>query len=331
VPEIRHNVVTREWVIVATERARRPEQFAEPTLRRPPPAPYVPECPFCPGNEHLTPPERFRIGSDSAWHVRVVANKFAALDASGQLTRNIEGLKRRIAGVGIHDVIIETPDHSRTLALLSESHLEQVIHAYHRRYEAVTADPRIAHATLFKNHGERAGTSLEHPHSQIVGTPIIPPQVRDRMENALRFYDETGECIVCSVLADELGDQTRIVAEGTDFVAFIPYAALTPFHLWIYPRRHAASFTEATNSELADLARLLRTVLRKLYFGLENPDYNLSVRTPPREACGLRYYHWYVTIVPRVTRTAGFEIGSGMFINVALPEESADFLRKAEC
>ena len=328
-PEIRHNIVTREWVIIATERAKRPEDFARANLRRPSPAAYVADCPFCPGNERLTPPETYRVEKDGTWQVRVVPNKFAALDASGKLIRQSEGLKRMISGVGIHEVIIETPDHSKTLALLSEAELAQVIDTFQRRYDADTSDPRVAHATLFKNQGERAGTSLEHPHSQIVGTPIIPPQVRERMENALRFYDEHGECIFCSVLADEVRDSVRVVAQSKHFVAFIPYAALSPFQLWIFPLRHTASFSEATSEELADLSRLLRTMLRKIYFGLGNPDYNLNIRTPPREARGLRYYHWYASVIPRVTRLAGFEIGSGMFINTSLPETSSAFLRNA--
>lgn len=329
-PEIRYNMVTREWVIIATERAKRPEDFAKPNPRRLQPiARYVENCPFCPGNERLAPPESFRMPSGGAWQVRVVPNKFAAVDAAGELVRHSEGLKRLISGVGIHEVIVETPDHSKTLALLSEAEVRSVIQAYQHRYADVSADPRVAHVTVFKNHGERAGCSLEHSHSQLVGTPVIPPQVRDRMENALRFYDETGDCLFCNVLADELMDRVRVIAQTEHFAAFIPYAALTPFHLWIYPLRHTANFIEATDAELTDLARLLRRILRKIYFGLENPDFNLSVRTPPREAQGLRYYHWYLSVIPRVTRVAGFEIGSGMFINVALPERSAEYLRNA--
>jgi UDPglucose--hexose-1-phosphate uridylyltransferase len=330
-PEIRHNLITREWVIIATERAKRPEEFAKPNVRRGQTERYVATCPLCPGNEAKTPPEVYRIpsGSDGGWQVRVVPNKFPALDAKGELVRKVDGIKRTISGVGIHEVIVETPAHDKTLALLSETEFEQVLGTYRQRYTAVMTDPRVAHVTIFKNHGERAGTSLEHAHSQLVGTPIIPPQVRDRMENALRFFDETGDCMYCSTMADELVDEVRIVAQSNDFVAFIPYAALTPFHLWIFPLRHAASFLEATEVEMADLARLLRKVLRKIYYALDNPDFNLSVRTPPPEASGLRYYHWYLSVIPRVTRVAGFELGSGMFINVSLPEQSAEFLRHA--
>lgn len=328
-PEIRHNLITREWVIIATERARRPEDFAKPNVRRTMPLPNrVEHCPFCPGNERLTPPEVYRVDGRDGWQVRVVTNKFAALDASAELIRRNDGMKHTISGAGLHEVIIETPDHSKTLALLSEADFDRVILTYRQRYDAVTSDPRVAHATLFRNHGERAGTSLDHPHSQIVGTPLIPPQIRDRMENALRFYDETGDCIYCSATADELVDESRVIAQSLDYVAFVPFAALTPFHIWIFPIRHTASFSETTEADLIGLARILRKVLRKIYFGLDNPDYNLSIRTPPREASGMRYYHWYVSVIPRVTRMAGFEIGSGMFINVALPEQSAEFLRK---
>ena len=328
--EIRYNLVTREWVIIATERAKRPEQFAQPNLRRPKPEPYVATCPFCPGNEHLTPPETCRIVENGHWRVRAVLNKFAALDRDAELIRRSEGLKRTISGTGLHEVIIETPAHDTHLALLSESDFDRVIQAYHQRYESITADPRVAHATLFRNHGERAGTSLEHPHSQIVGTPIIPPQVRERMENALRFYDQEGQCLLCAMLADETHDAVRVVAFNPHFVAFLPFAALNPFHLWIFPLRHTANFGDSNEEELAALSKILRLVLRKICFGLANPDYNLTLRTPPREARGSRYHHWYLSIIPRVTPIAGFELGSGMFINTALPEESAAFLRQVK-
>ena len=327
-PEIRYNIITREWVIISTERAKRPEDFAKPNPRRGTPATYEPGCPFCPGNESQTPPETLRISAKGSWQVRVVPNKFSALNAEGELRRHNTALKREISGVGIHEVIVETPTHDRTLAQLSEQELGNVLAAYRQRYEAVALDSRVSHVTLFKNHGERAGTSLEHSHSQLVGTPIIPPQVRDRMETALRFYDERGDCIFCAELADELMDEVRVVEQTDHFCAFIPYAALTPFHLWIFPLRHTATFLEATDAELADLTGLLRRVLRKLYFGLQNPDYNLSLRTFPREARGMKYYHWYLSLIPRVTRMAGFELGSGMFINAALPEANAAFLRR---
>ena len=235
-PEIRYNIITREWVIIATERAKRPEDFAKPNVRKEPLQPFNASCPFCPGNEHMTPPESYRAPSDGRWQVRVIPNKFAALSPAGELIRRSDGLKRTISGVGVHEVIIETPAHDKTLALLSDAEMEQVIRAYQQRYIAVTDDARVAHVTLFKNQGERAGSSLDHPHSQLVGTPIIPPLVRERMEHALRFYDETGDCIFCSVMADEIADRARIIAQTEHWVCCVPYAALTPFHIWMFPR-----------------------------------------------------------------------------------------------
>jgi UDPglucose--hexose-1-phosphate uridylyltransferase len=191
----------------------------------------------------------------------------------------------------------------------------------------LTKDPRIEQITIFKNHGLSAGTSLEHPHSQVIATPIIPPDIRNRMEEALRFYDSSGQCIFCKVLWDELADQVRLVQETDHFVAFTPFAALTPFSLWIFPRRHMASFPEIHPEEITDLARMLRVVLAKLYYSLGNPDFNYIVRTAPTEGRYLRYVHWYITVVPRLTRAAGFELGSGMYINPTIPEANAAFLR----
>ena len=330
VPEIRQNIITREWVIIATERARRPEQFKQTGAKKELPA-YDAQCPFCPGNEALAPPETFRLprpeASGGDWQVRVVPNRFAALSAEGELVRSNVGIKRTMSGVGIHEVIIETPAHNQTTALLSDAEVVQILGAYQRRYAAAVKDPRVTQVTLFKNHGAAAGASLEHPHSQLIATPLISPEVRDRMETALRFYDEEGECIFCRTLREELEEGTRVVLEGEHFTAFVPFAALTPFHTWIFPKRHNANFAYLDEQEKADLARVLRRVLLKFYRGLDNPDYNYIIRTAPHDAARVNYYHWYMSIVPRLTKMAGFELGSGMFINVALPEESAEFLR----
>lgn len=329
-PEIRYNPITRQWVIIATERARRPEQFSQKEGKKQLPA-YDAKCPFCPGNEALAPPETLRLAraapTGSGWQVRVVPNKFAALAAEGELVRSNVGLKRTMTGVGIHEVIVETPLHNTTTARLTDPEVVQIVESYQQRYGAISKDPRVAQLTIFKNHGVAAGTSLEHPHSQLIGTPIIPTEVRDRMETALRFYDEEGTCLFCRTLAEEMDEGTRIVLEGEHFTAFVPFAALSPFHLWIYPKRHSASFAQMDEKEKQDLARVLRRVLAKLYKGLEDPDYNYTIRTAPHDAAGVRYYHWYLSVVPRVTKMAGFELGSGMFINVALPEEAAKFLR----
>ncbi|MBI2818984.1 MAG: galactose-1-phosphate uridylyltransferase [Acidobacteria bacterium] len=326
-PELRQNPITKQWVIVATERAKRPHELARKLEDVKPIPSYVEQCPFCPGNERLTPPESMQLMQDGKWQVRVVPNRFAALARDGDLTRSLAGLKVVVNGVGHHEVIIETPDHSKTTALLSVSEVEMILDSYKRLYLNVAKDTRVEHITIFKNHGLGAGTSLEHPHSQLIATPIIPPDIRRRMEEALRFYDVHGQCIFCKVLADELAEEVRLIHQTEHFVSFIPFAALTPFSLWIFPRRHMASFPETKAEELRDLARMLRLVLAKLYHGLGNPDFNYIIRTAPCENRYLRYYHWYLTIVPRLTRTAGFELGSGMYINPTIPEANAEFLR----
>ena len=325
-PELRYNLLTREWVIIATERARRPDQFVRKIEKKPLPA-FVANCPFCPGNEKLTPPQTYVVPDDHSWQVRVTPNKFAALSYEGERRREIVGIRRTVTGVGIHEVIVETPDHSKTTALLADREVELIIQTYLNRFKFASSDSRIEQVTIFKNHGEAAGTSLEHPHSQMIATPVITTQLRDRLFNALEHFDEFGECIFCRVLEQERKDGVRVVLETAHFVSFIPFACLSPCSILIMPRRHMACFAEMNGAEAADLARNLRCTLAKLYHGLVDPDYNYVIRTAPAEYCGVKYYHWYVSIIPRLTKMAGFELGSGMFINVSLPEENASFLR----
>ncbi|PYV33501.1 MAG: galactose-1-phosphate uridylyltransferase [Acidobacteria bacterium] len=325
-PELRYNVITHDWVIIATERAKRPEEFAKKKDKKVLPV-FVPTCPFCPGNEKMTPPEAYVVSDTTGWRVRVTPNKFAALACEGKRERSIQGIRRKVSGVGIHEVIVETPDHSKTTAQLSDREMEILIQTYLNRFKAASADPRVEHVTLFKNHGEAAGTSLEHPHSQLIGTPVITSQIRDRLIHSLRHFDEFGECVFCHVMDLESQEGTRVVLESEKFICFTPFAALTPFSITIIPRRHMACFAEMNDAEAADLSKILRRTLSKLYWGLSDPDYNYAIRTTPIEYTGVKYYHWYVSIIPRLTKMAGFELGSGMFINVSLPEENAAFLR----
>lgn len=325
-PELRYNVITRDWVIIATERAKRPDQFKSKATRETVPS-FVAGCPFCPGNEHMTPPETYVVPNGKTWQVRVTPNKFAAVSLQGERHRSIQGIRRTVTGVGIHEVIVETPDHSKTTALLEDREVEVIIQTYLNRFKRASTDPRVEQVTIFKNHGEAAGTSLEHPHSQLIATPVITTQLRDRLFSALHHFDEYGECIFCRVLEQELKDGARLVVETPHFVSFVPFAALTPFSILIMPRRHMACFAEMKEVEAVDLAHNLRRTLARLYHGLADPDFNYVVRTATMEDCGVKYYHWYVSIIPRLTKMAGFELGSGMFINVSLPEENAGFLR----
>jgi UDPglucose--hexose-1-phosphate uridylyltransferase len=326
-PELRQNMATKEWVIIADERAQRPEEFMQP------PRPlteareeWQADCPFCPNNEEAEL-EVMRIPEDGAWQVRIVQNKYPALRYEGKRQRTFDGVKRRSSAVGYHEVVIESPLHNTCPALETPRQVSLTLEAFKIRGREIVRDARIEQLIFFKNHGRRAGTSLPHPHAQIIGLPIVPFAIRSRIEEARRYFDDIGQCVFCHMLADELKDGTRLIAKTKYFAAFVLYAAFSPFHTWILPRRHESNFLNATANELADLGHLLHKVLRKLYVGLRDPDYNYIIRSAPLHDPGYDYLHWYVTIVPRVSRTAGFELGTGMFINTAIPEESAEYLR----
>ena len=213
---------------------------------------------------------------------------------------------------------------------MADSHVADVLRAYKARYDALSLDRRIAHITIFKNHGQDAGASLEHPHSQLIAAPVISQQIRERFQQALSHYDEYGECMFCQSVQEELGEGKRLVITTDHFVALQQYASPTPFCTHIYPRRHMASFGDINPAEIGDLAWVLRTILGKLYVGLQDPDFNYAIRTAPAEYAGVKYFHWYLSIIPRLTRVAGFELGSGMFINTVLPEAAAEFLRNVK-
>jgi UDPglucose--hexose-1-phosphate uridylyltransferase len=329
-PEMRQNIATKEWVIISTERAKRPEEFVQPprllTQDRPE---WEADCPFCPGNEELDL-EVMRIPEHGPWQLRVVRNKYPALQREGERMRTFDGVHRQISGVGYHEVLIETPRHNTCPALESAAEVALLLETFKIRGSEIARDPRIEQIIFFENHGEHAGTSLAHPHTQLIGLPIVPYSIRARTEEARRYFDDTGRCVLCHMLDDELKDGRRLVAKSEHFVAFLPYAALSPFHTWILPRRHGSSFLNVTTHEVADLGQLLHHVLHKLYMGLRDPDYNYVIRSAPLRDPGTEYLHWYVTIIPRVTHSAGFELGSGMFINTGLPETSAAFLRAVE-
>lgn len=329
-PELRQNIITRDWVIMATERAKRPHEFVSRKKENIAIPCYKKDCPFCVGNEDKTEKEEFRLSDESGWMVRVVRNKYPALSCIGEKVRKVEGIYRSLSGVGIHEVAIEHRRHDVTTALLSIADVANILEAYRQRYLEIKKDPRIESIIIFKNHGSEAGTSLEHPHSQITATPVVPSQVRIRVEEAIRFFDDTGECVCCRTLAEELEAKERIICESDRFIAFIPYAALSPFHTWIFPRRHTSSFEDITHEEIWDLACTLKTVLAKLYYGLNNPDYNYSIRSVPVRDGQTSYFHWYIAIIPRLSKAAGFELGSGMYINTSLPEDSARYLREVQ-
>jgi len=325
-PEIRLNLVARAWVIIAKEKAKKPEDFIVSKVKRRYPE-LQEKCPFCPGNESKTPVEILRIHDEKGWRIRVVRNKFSKLSEEGERKRWDHGLKKGVNGVGIHEIIVETPFHNLTTATLPVEQLRDVIQTYRDRFTEIYKDPRVEHVVIFKNNGPAAGTSIEHSLSHIIGIPITPLQVRYRIEGLMRFFDETGDCLACKTMQDELDDSVRILFHTEHFVSFVPYAALSAFHIWIFPKRHSGSFAEIRPEEIDDLALNLKSTMAKLYYGLNHPDFNYIIRSGRPEAAGSEFIHWYLTVVPRVDMATGFELGSGMHINPLVPEMSAEFLR----
>lgn len=334
-PEIRQDVTTKEWVIFATERAKRPEQFTRNGIAKLPPS-WTSNCPFCPGNEEMTLSDLHTktLSKDmslAAWQVRVVPNMFPALASDGSLSRVTEGsLFHHLDGVGQHEVVIETPVHNRFLFDMDDAEIGAVVSAYRQRYRELKKDGRFKLILIFKNHGRSAGTSLEHPHSQIIATPVVPAHVRNRYEVATSYFDDMERCIYCDVVAEEIRLQKRLLHQTEHFVAFHPFASRVPFETWIAPLRHCSSFSTITDDEVDDLARTVRVVMKQMHAGLGSPDFNYIIQSAPLADEDKHYYLWHMQIIPRLTTTAGFELGSGMSINTALPEETAEFMRNVQ-
>ena len=327
-PELRKDPVVGRWVIIATERVRRPSDFAVPRYPR-----KGGPCVFCAGHESETPPEilayRDADGEPDGpgWRVRVIPNKFPALRIEGDLERRGLGIYDLMNGVGAHEVIVESPDHERGLAALPASAVAEVLGAYRDRIEDLKGDDRFRSVLVFKNHGVEAGASLEHPHSQLIATPVVPLVVADELHFARSYHGYRERCLFCDILTQELEGRSRLVAEGEHVVAFAPFAARVPFETWLMPRRHAAAFEQSDAELLADCGGVLRTVLRKLDRAVGDPPFNLLLHSAPFGASDNPSYHWHFEIMPKLTGIAGFELGSGFTINPVPPEDAARMLR----
>ena len=334
-PELRKDPVIGRWVIISTDRAKRPSDFAREQTKM-----KGGFCPFCYGNESKTPPEilAYRPQSNGGptpqrdmpgWNLRVVPNKFPALGIEGNLNRQAEGMFDKMNGIGAHEVIIETPDHNMTLANLPERRIEDVLWAFRDRIMDLKQDKRFKYILIFKNHGEAAGASLEHTHCQLIALPILPRQVVEELEGAKQYYTFKERCIFCDIIRQELEAQIRIVAENEDFVTLAPYAPRFPFETWILPKRHQSAFEDASTNLYENLAHALKTLLTRMDRALDNPAYNLVIHTSPVQDSHNDHYHWHIELMPKLTKVAGFEWGTGFYINPTPPEESAKFLREA--
>jgi UDPglucose--hexose-1-phosphate uridylyltransferase len=330
-PELRRDPIVGRWVIIATERAKRPHDFQVERVR-----PQEGFCPLCWGNEDRTPPEilAYRPSGSArdtpGWTVRVVPNKFPALMIEGSLGREGEGLYDKMNGVGAHEVIIETPDHKRSLAEMTDHEIENVLWAYRDRILDLKKDSRFRYVMIFKNHGAAAGASLDHPHSQLIALPIVPKNVLEEMKGALEYYNYKERCVYCDIVRQERNDGRRVVHENSDFVVLEPYAPKFPFETWVLPKAHDSAFEDCQKNEYANLANALRVTFYKLDRALDNPPYNFILHTSPFQEMVNPHYHWHIEIMPTLTRVAGFEWGSGFYINPTLPEDAAKFLREVD-
>lgn len=335
--QIRQDLTTQEWVIIASERARRPRQFAE---KKPPQLPeYEPSCPFCPGNEKMTPPEVSALrnkgrANQPGWRVRVVPNKFPALSPISRKReperKLLDGFFRQMEGAGKHEVLIETPKHNQLIPELSYRQAEEMVLMLRDRYRALRELEYIRVIVIFKNQGIRAGTSIVHPHWQIVATPIVPQSLRRRLAVATRYWDDNGGCLYCDLIEAESKSGQRVIEEDNDFIVFQPFASRSPFETWILLKEHSACFGHLSDRRAKALGRTLKRTLTRLYKVLDHFDYNIVIYTAPIRDEEEEYFHWYLRIVPRLSMIAGFEIGSGIFINTALPEETAKVVRRVK-
>lgn len=334
-PELRKNLVTREWVIIAKGRGGRPADFFGKRAEREPLPERDEKCPFCAGNEGMTPAEVFALrerGGPNAtgWSVRVVPNKFAALRAQGTDRVRQVGLHAARDGLGAHEVIIESPAHNLDLWEMAEGQVEAVIEAYRQRFLCYESGEVGHHVLLFRNHGPQAGTSLMHPHSQLIAAPVVPHQLQLELQGAATYWEYLGRCVFCALVEEEARAGDRVVLETEHFVVITAFAGRYPFETWMLPKRHGIRFAAMTEAEAKDLAYVLKEMLGRLAGCLDRPSYNFAIHSAPAAEHNVRAYHWHMEIFPRITTLGGFELGSDIYINVVAPEDAARFLREAK-
>lgn len=330
-PELRKDPITGRWVIIARERAKRPQQMSGHPLVTPSEVPS--SCPFCPGCENETPPEVLSYRSPSSqrdtagWWVRVVPNKYPALVESAPFKRSAHGIYDRMNGMGMHEVLIESPNHRDTFAELPISQIQEIIWALRDRAVELRKRPNVRYVLIFKNWGSEAGASIEHPHSQIIALPITPMSVADEIEGAEKYYDFKERCVFCDIIHQELSDASRILAQNDSFLAYMPFAARFPYEVCIIPKDHSAAFLDIVKNQVVDMSQIMSNVFGMLKKALGNVPYNFMFHTAPFDHSESEsFYHWHIELIPKLSKVAGFEWGSGFHINAIAPEDACRHL-----
>lgn len=344
VRELRFDSIRNRWLVISTERARRPSDYLMDDNCVNIDHVGIVSCPFCEGLEGKTPPEVFAIrepGSEPdspGWQVRVVPNKYPALHVEDNARRYATGIFDVVSGAGAHEIIIESPNHNAGLADLEIERVRDVLLAFRERIKDLFRDPRLRYVLIFKNHGAQAGASIMHTHSQLIATPMVPPIVKQELTASREHYREKERCLICDLIHQELDYQTRIVFESANYIIWAPFASSFPFETWILPKRHLRNYSIMDDNELMDLAYVLKRNLLSIKNLLNDPPYNFVIHTSPSRFLrpghpehrdSIEYdFHWHLEIIPRLTTIAGFEWGAGLFINPTSPETAADYLRE---
>lgn len=338
-PELRKDPVIGRWVIISTERAKRPEDFKieRHDLSQGP-------CPFCEGNEAQTPKEVFAVRKSQTkpntpgWDVRIVSSIAPVLQGKGVLERRGKGMYDLMNAIGAHEVIIETPMHIGNIADLPEEQIAKVIDCYIERFYLLQKDERFKYVLMFKNYGQEAGGgSISHARSQLIATPVDPKRVKEELVGSRRYFEYKERCVFCDIIKQELQQKERVIVDIDGLVAISPFASRFPFEVWILPKEHSCDFFSIKPEHRRDLAGVIKGVMLKLKKALSDPPYNYILHTAPFRRAKAGYwktieadYHWHIEIMPRLTRVAGFEWGTGFYLNPTLPEEATKILRETK-
>ncbi len=324
--ELRFDIVSKDWVVIATGRARRPETFKQEKRIREEAAEE--DCPFC----HIETQEKPTLVYETErgkWDVVVFPNKHPAFSAGDNLNERAVGPYRVIDGLGFHEVVV-TRDHFQHLAHFKAERTKEVIDAYQERYLAFMNEKHINYISIFHNHGREAGASIVHPHSQIIAMPVIDPDLKRSLDGSRQFFEMHGKCVHCTMLEWELEQKERIVFENDKFLAITPFASKVAFEVRIYPKEHKAYFERIREDEKIKLAEAIQVALNKVCKGLVDPAYNFFIHTSPCDGKNYDHYHWHFEILPKTSIWAGFELGTGIQISTIEPEKAAEYLRKIE-
>lgn len=321
-PEIRRDPVTERWVIISEARSGRPSEYRPGEAMAP-----LERCPFCPGHEAETPPTLLCSGTEAQWETRVFANRFPALRVEAERGITSTELYGRADGLGAHEVMVESREHDDEYATMSVARLQAVLQGWQSRVVDLARDERLAYATVFKNAGPQSGATLRHPHSQLIATPIVPPAVLERLDGAARFWRRTGHCVYCAMAEEAVLGAERLVWADAEVAVFCPYAPRVAFECTVQLRRHGSSFAAATGADLAAVARGMQRLFDALSRALPGVSYHMAIQADPLRAGPSAADHWYLEVLPVLSRQAAFEMASGMTIVSTPPEAAAKYLR----